>query len=188
MCIVPAARVKKHLESFGLLSKEPKRWKDGAQVLGQQVWGGDHTLYWRRGNKIPDMPRVVTQHNIFSLRGKLVGHLPMGGWFCVAGAFKWRASEVTDCHDKVEDAPLNTMIEKVLNRVHKENLECGKWLINGRDFIVWVNTSSLATSVLLEYDWTMVEDACWLWPEKDSQHINLIELDAIRKGVNLAIL
>ena len=31
-------------------------------------------------------------------------------------------------------------------------------------------------------------DACWLHPEKDSQHINLMELDAIIKGINLAIL
>ena len=33
-----------------------------------------------------------------------------------------------------------------------------------------------------------MEDACWLRPEKDSQHINLTELNAIIKGINLAIL
>ena len=65
--IVPAAHVKKHLYSFGLLSKEPERLQDGAQVLGLQVWGEDNSLYWRRENKIPDMPRVVRRRNIFSL-------------------------------------------------------------------------------------------------------------------------
>ena len=65
----PAAHVKEHLYSFGLLSKEPERLLDGARVLGLQVWREDNSLYWRRGNKIPDMPRVVTQWNIFSLCG-----------------------------------------------------------------------------------------------------------------------
>ena len=35
--IVPAVRVKEHLCSFGLLSKEPERLQDGARVLGLQV-------------------------------------------------------------------------------------------------------------------------------------------------------
>ena len=58
--IVPVARVKENLYSFGLLSKEPERLQDGARVLGLQVWGEDNSLYWRRRNKIPDIPRVVT--------------------------------------------------------------------------------------------------------------------------------
>ena len=46
----------------------------------------DNSLDCRRGNKILDMPRVVTRWNIFSLFGKLVGHFPMVGWLCVAVA------------------------------------------------------------------------------------------------------
>ena len=42
--------------------------------------------------------------------------------------------------------------------------------------------------MLLEYDGAVVEDACWLCPEKESQHINLAELNAIIKGINLVIL
>ena len=108
--IVPAKRVKEHLCSFGLLSKELERLQDGARVLGLQVWGEDNSLYWRRGNKIPDMPHVVMRQNIFSLCGKLVGHLPVGGWLRVAVAFiKRRASDVTTgWDDKIDDAPLNT--------------------------------------------------------------------------------
>ena len=36
-CIVPVALVKEHLYSFGLLSKEPERLQDGAQVFGLLV-------------------------------------------------------------------------------------------------------------------------------------------------------
>ena len=85
--IEAAACVKEHLYSFGLFSKELERLQDGMRVLGLQVWGEDNSLYWRRGNKIPDMPCVVMRQNIFSLCDKLVGHLPVGGWLHVAVAF-----------------------------------------------------------------------------------------------------
>ena len=125
--IVPAARVKEHLCSFGLLSKEPERLQDGARVLGLQVWGEDNSLYWRRGNKIPDMPCVVTRQNVFSLCGKLVGHLPVGGWLCLAVAFiKRKASDIAAGWDeKIDNAFLITMIKEVLTRVRKEDLARG---------------------------------------------------------------
>ena len=159
-------------------------------MLGLQVWGEENSLYWRRGNKIPYMPRVITQRSVFSLCGKLVGHLPMGGWLRVAVAFiKRRASNVTTGWDgKIDDAPLNTMIKEVLTRVHKEDPAWGRWCVDGQALNVWVDASFLTTGTSLVYDGAVVEDACWLHPEKDSQHINLAELDAIIKGINLAIL
>ena len=187
--IVLAARVKEHLYSFSLLSKDPEKLQDGARVLGLQVWGEDNSLYWKRGNKISDMPRVVMRWNLFSLCGKLVEHLPMGGWLCVAVAFiKRRASDVTaGWDDKIDDTPLNTMIKEVLTRVQKENLALCKWCVDGQALSVWVDASSLVTGMLLVYDGAVVGDACWLRPEKDSQHINLTELNAIIKGINLAV-
>ena len=188
--MVPAARVKEHLCSFGLLSKEPERLQDGVRVLGLQVWGEDNSLYWRRGNKIPDMPCVVTRQNIFSLCGKLVGNLPVDGWLRVAVAFiKRRASDVTaGWDDKIDDAPFNTMIKAVLTRVRKEDPAQGRRCIDDQALSIWVDASSLATGVSLVYDGVVVEDARWLRPPKGSQHINLTELDAIIKGINLAIL
>ena len=52
---------------------------------------------------------------------------------------------------------------------------------------MWVDASSLATGVLLERDDIVFEDACWLRPTNDAQHINLAELDAALKGINLAL-
>ena len=72
--------------------------------------------------------------------------------------------------------------------MHKEDPALGRWCVDGQALSVWVDASSLATGVSLVYDRTVVEDACWLRPEKDSQHINLTELYAIIKGINLAIL
>ena len=46
--IVPVARVKEHLCSFGLLSKEQEKLQDGVQVLGLQVWGEDNSVMEKR--------------------------------------------------------------------------------------------------------------------------------------------
>ena len=114
----------------------------------------------------------------------------MGGWLRVAVAFiKRRASDVTaGLDDKIDDAPLNTMIKEVLIRVRKEDPARGRWCVNGQALSIWLDVSSLATGVSLVCNGAVVEDACWLRLAKDSQHINLAELDVIIKGVNLAIL
>ncbi|KFD71439.1 hypothetical protein M514_16371 [Trichuris suis] len=51
---------------------------------------------------------------------------------------------------------------------------------------VWVDASSLAIGVALEVDGAIVEDASWLRSDEAS-HINMAELDAVVKGLNLAI-
>ena len=50
-----------------------------------------------------------------------------------------------------------------------------------------VDASSLATGVSLEHDGAAVEDASWLRKERDTKHINLTELDAVLKGVNVEL-
>ena len=52
---------------------------------------------------------------------------------------------------------------------------------------MWVDASMLALGVALEVAGEIVEDGCWLRPN-DGTHINIAELDAAIKGVNLAIL
>lgn len=63
----------------------------------------------------------------------------------------------------------------------------GDWCVNGWEINVWVDVSSLAIGVALERHRTVLEDACWLQPENNAQHINLAELDTILKGINLAL-
>ena len=94
----------------------------------------------------------------------------MGSWLRVAVAFiKRRASDIiAGWDDKIDDAPLNTMIKEVLTRVRKEDPARGKWCVDGEALSVWVDASSLATGVSLVYDGAVVEDACWLRPAMDS--------------------
>lgn len=58
---------------------------------------------------------------------------------------------------------------------------------NGQTYDVWVSASSLTRGVLLGIDGNVVEDVCWLWPVNNAQHINIAELNAILKGINLAL-
>ena len=47
--------------------------------------------------------------------------------------------------------------------------------------------SSLGTGAVLERFGTVLEDAYWLRPKNDAKHINLAELDATLKGLNLEL-
>ena len=188
--IVFATRLKQHLANFGLKNKEPERLQNGARVLGLKVWEKDTMLIWERENEVPSVLQVLTRHSVFSFCGKLVGHFPVVTWLRVAASFiKRRAADVTrGWDDEVTDVPLTTMITEVVARVHQKDPVRGKWCVNGPELNVWVDASSLATGVSLEHDGAVVEDASWLRKERDTQHINLAELDAVLKGINMALM
>ena len=47
--IFSAARVRQYFADYGLVRKDPDRVRDGAKVLGLQVWGDDDSFRWKRG-------------------------------------------------------------------------------------------------------------------------------------------
>ena len=52
---------------------------------------------------------------------------------------------------------------------------------------VWCDDSSLALGVAVKMGDQIVEDAAWLRKRDDSSHINVAELDAVVKGMSLAL-
>ena len=46
--VVSAEDVQAHLSRFGLVTKDPERAREGARLLGLQVWGERGALQWRR--------------------------------------------------------------------------------------------------------------------------------------------
>uniref|UniRef100_A0A5S6QIU7 RNA-directed DNA polymerase n=1 Tax=Trichuris muris TaxID=70415 RepID=A0A5S6QIU7_TRIMR len=62
----------------------------------------------------------------------------------------------------------------------------GRWGVSGDKAKVWVDASALALGVALEVDGAIIEDGAWLRPD-DAGHINMAELDAVVKGLNLAL-
>ena len=63
----------------------------------------------------------------------------------------------------------------------------GHWQVDmSSQAAVWVDASSLAMGAAIEIGGSIVEDAAWLRTAEDVTHINLSELEAAIKGINLA--
>ena len=186
--VVTAERVRQHLARYGLTSKAPEHIVDGARVLGLRVWGEGSGLHWRRDNKVGDVPRELTRRSVFSYCGKLLGHFPVCGWLRVAVAFmKRKINNITSSWDEVaNDDSLRIMLEETASEVDKNDPVRGRWDVTGSNARVWVDASSLALGVVIEVDGSVIEDASWLRKD-DATHINIAELDAVVKGLNLAL-
>ena len=189
LVVIQLAWVREHLALFGLECKDLERLENSIWVLGLAVMKEQGKLQWRRGSMVPDVPCVSTWQTVFSLCGRLVGHLPVCGWLRVAcRILKRKASSVTKgWDDKTRDALLQRMVSETVRSVQRDDPAHGDWCAEGQELIVWVDASSLVIGVALERHEPVLEDACWLCPENDAQHINLAELDAILKGINLAL-
>ena len=96
-----AARVRDHLLQFGLICDDLERLKDGTHILGFCVMEKHGKLQWCCGGELPMLPDILTRQSMFSLCGKLMGHLPVCGWLCIATAFvRRRTNSVTaGCDD-----------------------------------------------------------------------------------------
>ena len=187
--LVSVARVAAHLQRYGLQTKPPERIED-ACVLGLQVRGvAGQGLLWSRGNELPDVSEQeqMTRHELFSMCGKLVGHYSVAGWLRVACSFMKRHSEGIAWEDKLGDK-VRGWVQEVIQRLKADDPVRGAWeaAVDG-DIKVWCDASSLAMGVVLEMSGKVVEEASWLRKKDDGTHINVTELDAVNKGVNLAL-
>ncbi|KFD52624.1 hypothetical protein M513_06471 [Trichuris suis] len=114
---------------------------------------------------------------------------------CVAGAvdaqdvafIKREANSVTSKWDEpIDDDRIREQLNEVANAVKNQDPARGHWEVSGDKAKLWVDASTLAIGVMLEVNGVIVEDAAWLRPE-DACHINMAELDAAIRGLNLAI-
>ena len=190
--VLPARDVAEHLRTFGLESKEPERAENGARVLGHRVWGErDGHLRWRRDGEVDAdiLVKPVTKRGVFSVCGQLTGHYPVCGWLRPAASFVKRVvSDVVDGWDEpVVDPDALRLVDELLERVRADDPARGQWDAGDGVATVWTDASSLALGAAIEIGGEVLEDASWLRPRDDVSHINMAELDAVLKGVNLAI-
>ena len=90
--------------------------------------------------------------------------------------------------DKPIDSDVFSLVEDLWKRLQSDDPVGGDWAVKDPSVaLVWCDASNLATGVCLEMDGSIVKDACWLRKQQDVMHINLAELDAGLKGVNLAV-
>ena len=121
--VVSSSCVRSQLAEFGLICKDPERLEDGACVLGLNVRQDRGTLKWGCRTAVPEVPDVFTRRAVFSLCGKLVGHLPVCGWTRAAtGTIKRRASAVTKgWDDETADNLLVHMVKETIARVKQDD-------------------------------------------------------------------
>ena len=187
--VAPMTRVREHLAQFGLECKDLEWLESSIRVLELAVVKELGKLQWRQGSVVPNVPRVITWRTVFSLCWRLVGHLPVCDWLRVAcRILKRRASSVTKgWDDKTRDALLQRMVSETVRSVQRYDPAHGDWYTEEQELNVWADANSLAIRVALEKHKSILEDACWLCPENDAWHITLAQLDAVLKGINLAL-
>ena len=143
-----------------------------------------------KGNASADIDlgeKGLTKRELFSLCGRLVGHYPVAGWLHIDCSFLKRLGSGGPWDSSVEESVIKLMRE-LLKRACLEDPVRGVWYVRPHAAVtVWTDASSLGLGVALEVDGSIVEDASWLRKESDHLHINVAELEAVGRGVNMAI-
>ena len=185
--LVSPSRVMDHLAQYGLVTKQPEMI-NGARALGLQIRENKlGQLMWSRGNDLPIVPESVTRRELFSVCGMLTGHYPVAGWLRIACSFVKRHSDGSRWDDLIGDTAC-AMLRDIILKVEHQDPVRGAWCVSSaRSCDLWCDASSLATGCAVEIDGVIVEDGAWMRKRDDNAHINLSELDAILKGVNMAL-
>lgn len=187
--LVSVDRVRDHLRRYGLICKAPQKVQEGTHVLGLRVWGEHERLLWCRGGEIPTVPDAITRRSVFSFCGRLVGHLPVCSWLRPACSLvKRRANELSyGWDDEITDDSLRLTMQEMRQHAEQDDPARGRWDVEGNEAIVWADASSIANGAVITVNGAVIEDASWLRKDGDA-HINMAELDALIKGVNMALL
>jgi transposase InsO family protein len=184
--LVSAQEVKMLLARYGLQSKDPVPLAE-SRVLGLRVVReSDNCFRWHRDGDIPVLPDAPTKRELFSICGKLTGHYPVAGWLRPACSFLKRQANDVGWDEEIPQR-VRTLAGEMLDRISQQDPVTGRWDVRrASDGVVWCDASSLAIGCCLEVDGYIVEDSTWLRKD-DGSHINVAELEAIIKGLNMAL-
>lgn len=183
--IISANEVSQHLQRYGLESK-PSECLIGARVLGLRVFEENGEISWKRDNLVEAPRKTMTKREIFSLCGRLLGHFPVAAWLRPACSYlKRKASAVA--WDSPVSNEIMSVTEDLWEKFKANDPVKGNWHVPDSSSVrVFCDASSIAIGVCVEVSGRVVEDASWLRKADDAAHINLAELEAVLKGVDLA--
>ena len=187
---VSVSHVKNHLSKWGLLTKEPVSLGNpaGVRVLGIRV---NHDLSWQRDKTIPTIPSgQCSRRQINGIIGELLGHFPVAGWLRVYCSFLQRLTSLAQLKwDDSVTTPVMDLINQMMRQIATNGDPVrGSWPVpENSPIVVWADASNLALGVVLTVNDKIIEDASWLRPHNDTGHINISELDAAIKGLNMAL-
>ena len=150
--LVKVAKVREHLQEYGLITKDPVPLTD-ARVLGLRVAEDESgQLVWRRDGGLPALSQTVTKRELFSFCGKLIGHYPVAGWLRTACSYVDRQATVVSWDEEIPDN-VRTLAEDMLQWVAENDPVRGRWTVPRQGCgTVWCDASSLAIGCRLEID------------------------------------
>ena len=171
------------LAQFTMICKDSEWLENNTHLLGLDVHGEQETLQWRWETVVPEVPNVLTRLVVFSLCDRILGYLPVcGKHYKAQGKYSpqklgWWDYRALAClygngdHSKSEE----------------EQSHQRRWVHSGKrdKHLGWCQLQG--DRVLLEKNGAVTKDMRWLRPMNDAAHINLAELDAVLKGINLAL-
>ena len=128
----------------------------------------------------------MTKRQVFSLCGKLVGHYPVAGWLRVACSFVKRSCD-SNAWDSFAGFVAIQRLWEVVSRLDVDDPVKGIWSASSEKLNVWCDASQIAYDIALERKNHIIEGGGWLRKPNDGTHINLAELNAVIKGVNLTM-
>lgn len=183
--VVPADKVILHLKDRGLEAKAPEALEGGAALGLKLSRSADGELIYERANAIPEVDEELTRKALFSICGKLVGHYPVASWLRVVCSYLKRHAEGERWDDFV-GTTVRDRLKMVVDEVRKADPVRGRWQVpRSTSGVVWCDASDLALGVVLDIEGVEVEDASWMRKKDDFAHINVAELEAVLKGINL---
>ena len=187
--MVSAQVVKKHLLKFGLITK-PSENLNSAKVLGLQTYEKKGVVHWRRTELKKEINlsnlNSMTKRQVFSLCGKLVSHYPVAKWLQIACSFVKRSCE-SNAWDSFAGSVVNQRFRKVLSCLDVDDPVKGIWSASSGKLNIWGDAGQIAYDVALKRKNQIIEDRAWLRKANDGTYINLAELNAVIKGVNLVM-
>lgn len=186
---INVTELQKLLNSYGLSTKEPEQL-DGARVLGLRVTDNGGRYQWSRDGSLPVIPNELSKRELYSICGQWLGHFPVAGWLRVV--CNWLRRESCDESagtgwDSIVNPDIHRAVENISNRLLTDDPVRGVWSVEGKRGIVWTDASNTALGVVVTIDDVVVEDGSWLRKKQDSAHVNVAELDAAIKGINMGI-
>ncbi|XP_067944891.1 uncharacterized protein [Watersipora subatra] len=173
--VLGVEELRKHLAKYGLATKKPEGL-DGGRLLGISLKGNARGhLQMSRGtalSKIHLEPAGLTKRELSRF---------------VADFFLKRLG-CNGAWDAPVEKEVRSLASGLYTRVCQEDPVRGSWHVRpDGSVVVWTDASSLGLGVAIEVDGSIVEDASWLRKESDHSHINVAKLEAVGRGVNLAI-
>ena len=178
------------LQQYGLPTKPPAKLEDSC-VLGLKIGAKDGQLLWKRRDPTSiEIPTVLTRRSIFRWCGALTAHYPVCRWLRPMSSYLRRLASLTESWDQPISKELEALCRDLMARLLSDDPVHGVWSVpagTSKEWKVWCDASSIAFGAALERDGEIVEDRCWLREKNDRRHINLSELEATIKGLNLAV-